>query len=158
MNMEARRWSMLPGSRSMCGEQESATVVTQLIYMSEPFGYDDNILTTILATARRKNARDGITGALICRQDIYLQLIEGDAAAIDALFARILADDRHLAVTLLSRVDVADRLFPTWAMLHDPAHTWLWSAEDVAGGAVREAAPATLQQVFVRAALEAARA
>lgn len=131
-------------------------MVTQLIYMSEPFGYDENILATILATARRRNERDGITGALICRHDIYLQLIEGDEGAIDALFARILADDRHLAVTLLSRVEVADRLLPQWAMLHDPAHTWLWTAEEVASGAVREATPEALQQVFLRAGAEAA--
>lgn len=130
-------------------------MVTQLIYMSEPFGYDDAILASILGTARRKNARDGITGALICRHDIYLQLIEGDAAAIDALFARLSVDDRHLAVTLLSRVEVPDRIFPEWAMLHDPAHTWLWSADEVGRGAVREATPEALQQVFARAGARA---
>jgi hypothetical protein len=131
-------------------------MVTQLIYLSEPFGYDDAILSAILATARRNNARDGITGALICRQDIYLQLIEGDAALIDALFARIAVDDRHLAVTLLSRSDAPDRLFPDWAMMHDPARSWLWSPDEVHHGAVREASPQALQQVFARAATEAA--
>ena len=87
-------------------------MVTQLIYMSQPFGYDSAILAGILATARRKNPIRDITGALICRQDVYLQLIEGDAAAIDALYERIVTDDRHLEVTLLSRAEVADRLFP----------------------------------------------
>jgi hypothetical protein len=130
-------------------------VVIQLIYMSEPFGYDDNILKSILATARRRNTHDAITGALICRHDIYLQLIEGDAAAIDALFARILLDDRHLAVRLLNRVEVADRLFPQWAMRHDPAQTWLWTAEEVSSGAVQRATPEALQQVFMRAGAEA---
>ncbi|MEN2787282.1 BLUF domain-containing protein [Sphingomonas qilianensis] len=125
-------------------------MVTQLIYMSEPFGYDHTTLTSILATARRNNSRDAITGALICRHDIYLQLIEGDAPAIDALFARISLDDRHLAVTLLNRAEVAARLFPKWAMLHDPAQTWSWSVEEVAGGAVRKATPEALQQVFAR--------
>lgn len=127
-------------------------MVTQLIYMSQPFGFDSAILAGILTTARRNNPRYAITGALICRQDIYLQLIEGDAVAIDALFARISADDRHLAVTLLSRAGVTDRVFPDWAMLHDPAHSWLWSPDQVERGAVREATPAALQQVFARAA------
>ena len=131
-------------------------MVTQLIYMSEPFGYDDGILSAILATARRNNARHGITGALICRHDIYLQLIEGGAGLIDALFARISEDDRHLAVTLLSRMTVSDRVFPNWAMMHDPAHSWLWSPDEVHHGAVREASPEALQQVFARAAAEAA--
>ena len=45
-------------------------MVTQLIYMSEPFEFDTSILAGILADARRNNRRDAITGALICRQDI----------------------------------------------------------------------------------------
>jgi hypothetical protein len=130
-------------------------MVTQLIYMSEPFGYDSAILSAILMTARRNNARRGITGALICRHDIYLQLIEGDADAIDALFARISEDDRHLAVTLLSRAAAPDRIFPDWAMLHDPARSWLWSPDEVGRGAVREAPLQVLRQAFARAATEA---
>ena len=131
-------------------------MVTQLIYMSEPFGFDSAILAGILTTARRNNPRHGITGALICRQDIYLQLLEGDAAAIDSLFARIATDDRHLAVTALSRAEVADRVFPDWAMLHDPAHTWLWTPDEVVHDALSEATPEALRQVFARAAADAA--
>lgn len=127
-------------------------MVTQLIYMSQPFGYDGAILAGILTSARRNNRLNGITGALICRHDVYLQLLEGDAAAIDALFRRIAADDRHLDVTLLSRAEVADRLFPDWAMLHDPAPSWLWSPDEIWQGALRDATPAALRQVFARAA------
>ncbi len=130
-------------------------MITQLIYMSEPFGYDSAILSGILAAARRNNPRHGITGALICRHDIYLQLIEGDGEAIDTLFARISDDDRHLAVTLLNRAAVPDRMFPQWAMMHDPARSWLWPSHDVARGAVREATPQALQRVFARAAADA---
>lgn len=132
-------------------------MVTQLIYMSQPFGFDGAILAGILTTARRNNPRHAITGALICRHDVYLQLIEGESAAIDALFARIAADDRHLDVSLLSRTEVADRVFPDWAMLHDPAHSWLWSPDEVGRGAIGEASPAALRQVFARAAADAAR-
>lgn len=143
-------------TRSVRIEPETATMVTQLIYMSEPFGFDSAILAGILTTARRKNPRHGITGALICRADVYLQLIEGDAAAIDMLYARISTDDRHLAVNQLSRAEVADRVFPDWAMLHDPAHTWLWTPDDVARGALAKATPEALRKVFARAAADAA--
>ncbi len=129
-------------------------MVTQLIYRSQPFGYGRAILAGILTTARRNNPQHGITGALICRHDIYLQLIEGDSAAIDALFARISTDDRHLAVRLLNRADVDRRVFPDWAMLHDPARSWLWSPDEVESGAVEAATPAALQAVFARAAAE----
>lgn len=129
-------------------------MVMQLIYMSEPFGYDSAILSAILTTARRNNARHGVTGALICRHDIYLQLIEGEAATIDTLFARICEDDRHLAVTLLNREAVSDRLFPGWAMMHDPARSWLWSPAEVGRGEARASTPAALQEVFARAAAD----
>lgn len=129
-------------------------MVTQLIYTSQPFGFDGAILAGILTTARRNNPRLGITGALICRDDVYLQLLEGDAGSIDALFARIARDDRHLEVILLNRAEVADRVFPAWAMLHDPAHSWLWSPDEVWRGALREATPAALRSVFARAAAD----
>lgn len=131
-------------------------MVMQLIYVSEPFGYEESILSGILLTARRKNARDGITGALICRRDIYLQLIEGDAGPIDALWQRLQLDDRHLEVTLLSREEVAARVLPDWAMLHDPARSWLWSPREVERDAVRRASPTALRAVFARAAAGAA--
>ena len=51
----------------------------QLIYTSRPFGFDDATLTGILVTARHNNPRLDITGALICRADIYLQLLKGRA-------------------------------------------------------------------------------
>ncbi len=132
-------------------------MVTQLIYMSQPFGFDSAMLGGILTVARRNNPRHGITGALICRADVYLQLLEGDAPAIDALFARIAADDRHLDVTLLTRAEVSDRVFPDWAMLHDPARSWLWSPDEVWGGAIRDASPTALRAVFARAAADATR-
>ena len=52
---------------------------TQLIYASRPFGYDDLTLISILMQARENNARNGITGALICREDVFLQILEGPA-------------------------------------------------------------------------------
>ena len=109
--------------------------IMQLIDVSRPFGFDDLALTGILATARRNNERDGITGSLICREDIYLQLLEGSPEVIDALFARINRDDRHAEVMLVSAEEVGERLFPNWAMRHDPARSWMWSREEVSNGA-----------------------
>ncbi len=44
----------------------------QLIYASTPFGFDNTTLNKILSVARRRNAQDQITGALVCRADLYL--------------------------------------------------------------------------------------
>lgn len=129
--------------------------IRQLIYTSRPFGYDSAMLGGILVAARRNNRRDGLTGALICRHDIYLQLLEGPAALVTAAFARIIGDDRHLDVSEINSTDVDERLFPQWDMLDDPARSWLWSAADVAAGAVAAASPATVIDVFKRVAAEA---
>ena len=124
----------------------------QLIYTSTPFGFDDSALNGILIDARMLNKRSDITGALICRADVYLQLLEGPEAAVDATFARIAKDNRHLDVVRLSYIPVTARLFPLWSMRDDPAHTWLWTKEEVAKGALTRATHSDLLGVFARVA------
>lgn len=128
--------------------------VTQLIYYSQPFGFDNAMLDGILLQARRNNPRDGLTGALIVRGDLYLQLLEGPEAAVMATYARIARDDRHLAVKLLVHETVAERLFPDWSMRDDPAQSWLWSADEVADGALDLASAEDLRSVFARVAAD----
>jgi hypothetical protein len=70
--------------------------VYRAIYTSRPFGFHKGILNSILAEARRANERDGITGALICRADIYLQWLEGPEEQVRKAIERIKRDDRHL--------------------------------------------------------------
>ena len=128
---------------------------TQLIYTSQPFGFDEAMLGGILRQARRNNPRDGITGALICRDDLYLQLLEGDAALVDAAFERIVPDDRHLSPQLIWRGTADRRLFGAWAMRDDPARSWMWTHAEVRAGAARDATPEAVRAVFARVAAEA---
>ncbi|HEX8416385.1 MAG TPA: BLUF domain-containing protein [Methylobacterium sp.] len=130
----------------------------QLIYASRPFGFDQAALNGILVQARRCNTRDGITGALICRSDLYLQLLEGPEDAVEAAYARIVRDDRHIEVNRLSSTPVADRLFPNWAMRDDPARSWLWTREEVGAGVVAQVSREALLRVFGRLAAEPDRA
>lgn len=122
----------------------------RLIYRSQPFGFDSAMLAGILSGARRNNRRDAITGALLCRHDLYLQLIEGPAAAIDAAYARIAVDDRHTDVRLLLTDTVGERMFAGWDMLDDQAPSLAWPPEQVAAGAIEAAGPADLIAVFAR--------
>ncbi len=126
--------------------------VMQLIYVSRPFGYDDLDLLTILNSARRNNVRDRITGALICREDLYMQLLEGPEALVQDAYKRIAADNRHTEVRLLFAGDAEARLFPAWAMRHDSAHSWMWSREDVAAGAAERATADEARAIFTRLA------
>ncbi len=127
----------------------------QMIYRSQPFGFDDAMLAGILVRARHNNRRDDITGALVCRHDLYLQLIEGPAAAIDALYARITVDDRHSDVRLLLTDTVGERMFPQWSMLDDQMPSLTWSPAAVEQGALDAAGPDELRGVFAQIAAAA---
>ena len=122
----------------------------QLIYASRPFGFDGVMLTAILFDARRCNTRDDITGALICRDDLFLQLLEGPEAAVEAAYTRIRRDDRHIEVRELLRREIADdaRMFGQWAMKDDPATSLIWSREEVAAGVPEQATEAEMLAVF----------
>jgi len=111
----------------------------QLVYASRPFGFDTAILSNILLDARRLNERDDITGALIARSDLYLQLLEGPQDKVEAAYQRIRRDDRHLEVTPLLTRTIEQRLFPGWAMRDDPAESWVWSIDAVRDGAIDRA-------------------
>ncbi len=120
----------------------------RVIYTSRPFGFDEGLLNGLLEDSRRANRRDGITGALICRSDIYIQWLEGPEDKVRATLARIMRDDRHLEVRLHVEDIVSERMFGEWAMLHDPAASWIWSAADVAAGAVDRATAEELTGFF----------
>jgi hypothetical protein len=127
----------------------------QLIYVSRPFGFDDTTLKAVLYQARERNKRDGITGALICRADIYLQMLEGPRDRVTNTYARILRDGRHTDVVTLCAGDLEARMFPNWDMRHDPAQTWLWTRDEIWDGAVHAASAEKVRGIFARVATEA---
>jgi hypothetical protein len=134
-----------------------ATKITQIIYASQPFGFDHGVLDDILTVSRIHNARADITGTLICRADMYLQLIEGPDKAILETYARICADvDRHTNVQMLVTRTVNTRMFPRWAMRDDPPRSWMWNQEQVAAGAINAAAQTDIIAIFERLASEPA--
>ena len=70
----------------------------------------------ILVTARRNNARRGITGNLLFSDGCFAQVLEGPTEAIESVFERIQIDSRHDDVTVLEAGPIAQRDFPDWAM------------------------------------------
>lgn len=124
------------------------TNLIQIVYVSQPFGFDEPTLAEILIDARRCSKRDDVTGALVSRHDIYLQLLEGPEAAVRATYARISQDDRHVGVRELLSGKIESRLFANWAMLHDPAKTWIWTEEEIANAALDRAEHSEIIKVF----------
>jgi hypothetical protein len=134
----------------------AALPLIQLVYASRPFGFDAAMLNGILSDARRLNPANDVTGALICRADLYLQLLEGPKDAVEATFARIAKDDRHVDVQRLVSRTIDQRLFPDWAMRDDPARSWMWTQKEVDSGALDRATEAEVVAVFERLAAEPA--
>jgi hypothetical protein len=93
---------------------------------------------------------------LICRDDLYLQMLEGRADAVEAAYQRIARDTRHLEIRRLLVQPVGQRLFATWAMRDDPARSWMWSRAAVEAGELDKASADDLLAVFARLAAEPA--
>lgn len=86
----------------------------QVVYISSFVGAVDT--ASILATSRRNNARDGLTGLLYADGRRFLQALEGNQLPLERTLERITADPRHRAVVILSCRDIAAREFGEWAM------------------------------------------
>ena len=76
----------------------------------------DTELEELLNRCRANNAKAGITGMLVYHDQSFLQMIEGPAGALNALFSRLRADTRHHKSVLLLRERIRERSFANWAM------------------------------------------
>jgi class 3 adenylate cyclase len=83
--------------------------------LSVPFAQE--LVADIVRVAGRNNARDEITGVLICFAQFFFQIIEGEDEKIDRLYEKIGRDPRHTdLVCLRTELDIDGRLFPEWSM------------------------------------------
>lgn len=70
----------------------------------------------ILATARERNAKVDVTGALLFTEGCFVQALEGDRDAVRATYERIAGDPRHKRVEVLSSQFGDRRRFKQWSM------------------------------------------
>ena len=126
--------------------------IYRLVYKSKPFGYDQAILNGILSDAINYNSKNNITGALICRDDIYLQLLEGPEYEVNLTFEKISTDDRHLEIELLLKEYCNKRIFPKWNMKDDPARSWFWNKEEINSGIFNKIPKIKIIEVFEKIA------
>lgn len=99
------------------GDINDMSALIQLIYASSAVQlFTEQHLIALLDKSRENNRRRNITGMLLYRDGNFLQVLEGEAAQVDALYKIIAADPRHKSVMLISRREVHDRIFPEWEM------------------------------------------
>ena len=84
-------------------------------------------LEEILNHARINNRENGITGALVYVDGVFLQVLEGDASVVLGLMEKISRDVRHETVTVLRAEEISIAQFVGWDMAYVSA-----TAEQVA--------------------------
>jgi len=75
-------------------------------------------IEAILEVSRRKNAKLGVTGALMFNGGVFAQVLEGPYEHVASVFESIQQDERHGDVQVLGFGPVAKRAFPSWSMAH----------------------------------------
>lgn len=89
--------------------------ISYISKFSRPFTREE--IDKLVADAEDRNRTLGVTGMLMSSGGIFYQVIEGPIDAVDGLFQKIAADQRHSDVLILSvQEEVEDRQFPSWAM------------------------------------------
>jgi EAL domain-containing protein (putative c-di-GMP-specific phosphodiesterase class I) len=78
--------------------------------------FDNEQIKELLLQSRAANERIGVTGLLLHSDGNFFQILEGAAAEVDKLFAKIDADPRHAQVTVIFREPIRRRSFAGWTM------------------------------------------
>ncbi|WP_447761068.1 BLUF domain-containing protein [Sphingopyxis panaciterrae] len=89
------------------------------VSVADPLIGEEDI-AVLVRQARKNNARDGLTGALIYNGHNFMQLLEGPADKVETCLAAIRADPRHSGMTEVRRREVDARDFAAWSMLYTP--------------------------------------
>jgi hypothetical protein len=103
----------------------------------------DLTLQQVVAKSIQNNRLVDVTGFLLAREGLFLQLLEGPERGVQETFKRITADNRHDDITLISDAAADRRLFQQWNM-----------AAAQAGGAAPRVLDADSARVMLLAAAE----
>jgi hypothetical protein len=88
-----------------------------LIYVSSAYRLlNQDELLEILVVSRENNLSNNITGMLLYGEGTFIQVLEGDAIAVDQIYNAITADSRHKNIILITSGETIKRNFPNWSM------------------------------------------
>jgi hypothetical protein len=89
----------------------------RITYLSEESTpWTPRMLLDLLRQCHLNNPELGLTGLLVHGNGSFLQTIEGDDDAVDALVAKIARDPRHKNFRVLRREVIQRRLYGGWSM------------------------------------------
>lgn len=103
----------------MTSDENDRGGLHRLIYASRftgPAQGFDEVLRAIIAKSIQSNRLDDVTGLLVAGEGRFLQLLEGPAKRVEAIYDRIAADGRHADLVRIYGGPAERRLFRDWNM------------------------------------------
>jgi len=89
----------------------------QILYASTAsHAMTETELLELLKQARKRNKANDVTGIMLYHKGYFVQLLEGDADAVDTIYQSISKDKRHHNVNLIGSYDIQERSFGEWNM------------------------------------------
>lgn len=85
-------------------------------FCDQHIGARHRVVDDIIRHAQCRNIENGVTGVLCFDNGCFFQALEGERDQVEALYDRILEDDRHQHVWLLWKRPIRERLFDKWSM------------------------------------------
>ena len=122
----------------------------RVVYVSEKTDVSDTTLRDIIASSKKNNPEEDVTGCLLSGSNSFLQLLEGPADFVDTLYSKISTDNRHGNVVTLCDEKIDERLFLSWSMKLAPFENMEWSNEDFNSGNFLNITSEEALNVFVR--------
>jgi hypothetical protein len=122
----------------------------RVVYVSEKTNVSDTTLKNIIASSKKNNPEQDVTGCLLSGSNSFLQLLEGPADFIDTLYSKISKDNRHENVVTLCDEKIDERLFLSWSMKLAPFENMEWSNGDFNAGNFLNITSEEALNVFVR--------
>ena len=122
----------------------------RVVYVSKKTDASDTTLKDIIASSKKNNPEEGVTGCLLSGSNTFLQLLEGPTDFIDTLYSKISKDKRHENVATLCDENIDERLFLSWSMKLAPFENMEWSNKDFNSGNFLNITREEALNVFVR--------
>jgi len=90
----------------------------QIVYLSQATDtfQEDRDIDDILQMAQSRNQEAGVTGMLLFKGGVFLQILEGPKDAVKTIFGSIASDFRHHNLTVIAKQSTLDRIFEDWTM------------------------------------------
>jgi Sensors of blue-light using FAD len=73
-------------------------------------------LVALMQKCSQRNVERELTGLLLYKDGNIMQVIEGPAQNVEAVFERIKKDPRHKSLMVLLKEPISSRNFPNWSM------------------------------------------